>query len=198
MHPRIILFARAPRPGHVKTRLGLPPARAAELHEAFVRDTLEMLREFPNVELSTDAATDAWSEYTAARSVQVAGELGAKLSAAIEGALSEHPKVLILGSDSPTLPADHLRVLLATTEGAALGPTEDGGFYAICCRRSVPGMFDGVQWSTADTFASTVDALTRSGLTVEVGPRWYDVDEPADLERLRRDPNLRVHTRAVL
>jgi uncharacterized protein len=199
MPPLIILFARAPVPGRVKTRLGLPPERAAALHSAFVRDTLEMLLGLGAVELSTDTVTTAWSEYPAARSVQAPGDLGAKLQAAIEGGLARgHNGVLVLGSDSPTLPPEHVRALLDSTEDVALGPTEDGGYYGICCRRARAGMFASVEWSSAETLETTVDALTRAGLAVEIGPRWYDIDEPRDLERLRRDPGLRVYARAAL
>lgn len=199
MPPLVIVFARAPRPGRVKTRLSLPPERAVLLHTAFVRDTLEMLSGFPAVELSTDEDTPAWDEYPVVRSVQGAGGLGEKLQAAIEGGLARgHCPVLILGSDSPTLPAGHVQALLDSTEDAALGPTEDGGYYAISCRRAVPSMLAGVNWSSPRTLETTVDALTRAGLAVELGPRWFDIDEPADLDRLKLDPHLRRHTRTAL
>jgi len=199
MEPLIILFARAPLPGRVKTRLGLQPEVAAELHHAFVSDTLEMLAPFPAVELSTDQPTEAWNGYAVARSVQCPGDLGAKLYAAISSGLERgYAPVLILGSDSPTLPASHIQALLASTEPAAIGPTDDGGYYAISCRLSAPAMFSGVAWSSPETLAMTVEAITRVGLAVEIGPRWYDVDEPADLERLSSDPRLPRHSRKAL
>ncbi len=97
---------------------------------------------------------------------------------------SGRTKVIIMGSDSPLLPPDHIRELLRSDADVALGPTKDGGYYAICCRRAVAEMFDGVPWSTGAALAGTVDALTRCGLTVEQGPGWFDVDTPDDLERL--------------
>jgi len=197
-HTRIVVFARAPIPGRVKTRLRLDPGTAARLHEAFVRDTLEMLAPFPDVELSTDADTDAWKEYPVARSLQCPGDLGGRLCAAIEGALrSGCRRVLILGSDSPTLPERHVRALLESTAEIAIGPTDDGGFYGIASSRAVPGMFQGVEWSSARTLESTLRALAAAGLRVELGPRWFDIDEPADLERLARSPDPAPHSRAV-
>jgi len=197
-HPRIIVFAKAPVPGNVKTRLGLDPARAAALHRAFVSDTLEMLAPFANVELSTDIETGAWSEYPVARSLQAPGDLGAKLGAAIERALTDgHRPVLILGSDSPTLPPDHVQSLLGSWADIALGPAEDGGFYAISCRHSMAGMFREVVWSTPRTLATVVSALSAAGLSVEIGPAWFDVDVPADLERLALAPRVPRHTRSV-
>jgi rSAM/selenodomain-associated transferase 1 len=186
--PLIIVFAKAPVPGRVKTRLGIDPVRAAELHSAFVRGTLTMLnqlRDTADVEVSTDEATDAWGDFQFARSLQVPGDLGERLFAAIRLALDGgRPRVVILGSDSPGLPPDHIRGLLASCADVAIGPTEDGGFYAIACRKAVPQMFHGVRWSSASTLEDTTRAIERCGLTLELGPRWFDVDTPEDLERL--------------
>ena len=84
----MILFAKAPVPGRVKTRLGVDPERAAALHSAFVRGTLETLQCCAaelDVELSTDDPTDAWSEFSGPRSVQVSGNLGGRIFAALDG-----------------------------------------------------------------------------------------------------------------
>ena len=77
----------------------------------------------------------------------------------------------------------------------ALGPCEDGGYYAIACRRTHPRMFDGVTWLSAETLAQTEEAARRCGLSVERGPGWYDVDRPEDLLRLEREQDLGAHTR---
>ncbi len=184
----IVLFAKAPTPGRVKTRLAVSPARAAELHSSFVRQTLVMLesmRAEADVELSTDEPTEAWREFSVARSVQSPGQLGERIYAALELALAAgRPKALILGSDSPGLPPAHVRALFASTADACLGPVEDGGFYAIACSRIAPAMFDGVRWSTGDALSDTVTALKACGLGVELGPTWFDVDRPEDLTRL--------------
>lgn len=84
-----MLFAKAPVPGRVKTRLGVDPARAVELHSAFVRQTLTMLESLRNeadVELSTDEPTPAWSEFSVPRSVQHPGQLGERIYFALEKA----------------------------------------------------------------------------------------------------------------
>jgi uncharacterized protein len=186
--PLIVLFAKAPVPGRVKTRLGLHPRRAAHLHSLFVRETLVMLesmRDDADVELSTDEPTEAWREFPVARSVQSPGQLGERIYAALEPALAAgRPKALILGSDSPGLPAAHIRALLASSADVSLGPVDDGGFYAIACGKTAPAMFEGVRWSTASTLSDTVRALANCGLSVELGPAWFDVDRPEDLMRL--------------
>ncbi len=188
MRPLIIIFAKAPVAGRVKTRLDADPCRAAVLHSVFVRDTLAMaetLRDEADVELSTDTPSDAWPESAVRRSVQAGGNLGERMYAALHQALSAgRTQVIIMGSDSPLLPPDHIRELLRSATDVTLGPTKDGGYYAICCRRAVAEMFDGVPWSTAAALAGTVDALSRCGLTVGQGPAWFDVDTPDDLERL--------------
>ncbi len=146
---------------------------------------LESLRGDADVELSTDEPTEAWREFAVARSVQCAGQLGERIRAALEQALAAgRPKALILGSDSPGLPAAHIRALLASPANACLGPVDDGGFYAIACNKIAPAMFEGVRWSTGATLSDTVKALTSCGLSVELGPAWFDVDRPEDLTRL--------------
>jgi uncharacterized protein len=199
VNARIIVFAKAPVPGRVKTRLDLDPAHAAALHTAFVRDTLETVAGLGDLELCTDIETGAWDECGAARSLQCEGSLGERLYTALAGALGGgYRQAMILGSDSPTLPAAYPEALLAAAADVALGPTEDGGYYAIACRRVAPGMFDGVEWSTSRTRAMTMEAATRAGLTVELGPEWYDIDEPRDLDRLAATPGLPRHTLGML
>lgn len=189
----VVLFARAPVPGRVKTRLGINPRRAADLHSSFVRQTLLMLQSLSgevDVELSTDEPTPAWAEFAVKRSLQSAGPLGQRIYAALKSALAAgRPRVMILGSDSPGLPANHIRALFSCSADVSIGPADDGGFYAIACRRTAPAMFDGVRWSTAAALADTLDALTRCGLMFELGPAWFDVDRPEDLARLLQADN---------
>jgi rSAM/selenodomain-associated transferase 1 len=204
MRPVIMLFAKAPLAGRVKTRLTppLPPELAARLHDAFVRDTLETLHcldKTADVELHTDIATDAWADIAVPRKLQHEGDLGLKMLQALDEALQAgRERVMIVGSDSPTLPSSHLELLLRAPEDAALGPTLDGGFYAIACTRVHPRMFDGVPWSAPDTLERTVCSIRACSLTIAQGRAWYDVDTPADLEQLALDPRLSPRTAAVI
>jgi rSAM/selenodomain-associated transferase 1 len=199
----IILFAKSPLPGRVKTRLFsvLAPDLAAELHSAFVLDMVQRFQQFPGAgfELHTDTCSDAWASLSVTRKLQVSGDLGLKmvhsLQKALEGGAS---RALILGSDAPTLPAGHIQELLDVDADVGLGPAADGGFYAISARRVHPSMFDGVVWSRPDTLRRTMDAMERCGLTVETGSEWFDVDDPADLDRLMRGDELPSHTAACL
>jgi rSAM/selenodomain-associated transferase 1 len=204
MRPVIMVFAKAPLAGRVKTRLSppLPAALAARLHDAFVRDTLESLHSLDisaDLELHIDIPTDAWPDIAVPRKLQHEGDLGLKMLQALDDALKAgRERVMIVGSDSPTLPPDHLGLLLRAPEDVALGPTLDGGFYAIACTRVHPRMFDDIAWSAPDTLDRTVRALRACGLTVSQGAAWYDVDTPEDLERLAADPRLSPRTATIL
>jgi rSAM/selenodomain-associated transferase 1 len=179
----ILLFAKAPLPGYVKTRL-CPPLtaeQASDLHRLFVAKTLRKTLTIAPVELHTDIPTDAWEEFEVARKLQCGGSLGERMFAAFDA--SPLPAV-ILGSDAPHLPSAHIETLMRSEADVALGPAEDGGFWGIHCRRIHSRMFDGVAWSTARAREQTMRAVRACGLSVELGPHWWDIDTPADLARL--------------
>jgi glycosyltransferase A (GT-A) superfamily protein (DUF2064 family) len=74
--------------------------------------------------------------------------------------------------------------LLRETD-VVLGPAEDGGYYLVGASQNVAGIFEDIDWSTARVWEQTVARLGKLGLSYESLPRWYDVDELMDLERLR-------------
>lgn len=202
--PRIILFAKAPIPGRVKTRLHgmLTPSGAAALHEAMAEDMLTLLTSFlpvATVELHTDVPTVAWPRFVGTRRLQSEGDLGRRLFTALQGALQEgSPLALILGSDSPGLPPGHIERLLACPDDLRLGPAADGGFYAIAARRVSPAMFAGVRWSSPYTLADTLSSARAAGLSADTGDPWFDIDEPASLARLHELTGLGPRTSAWL
>lgn len=189
MKPLIAVFAKAPVPGKVKTRLApaLTLAQAALLHQRLVADVwdrLAALREMADCELHTDTPTEAWPGIEPRR-LQCEGDLGARMRHALEDALAQgRPRAAIIGGDIPQIPIDAVRQLLTADADIALGPTRDGGYYAIACRRTHPGMFHGVRWSTPHALADTITACARVGLGVSIGPPWHDVDTAEDLDLL--------------
>lgn len=198
MRSVIILFAKSPVAGGVKTRLipPLDPEQAAALHEAFVSDMLVRFQRdaAAQVELHTDVLTDAWAQFGVSRRRQLSGGLQLKLFHGLQMALSRgFETAAIVGTDAPTLPVELVDELLDSSADVTLGPAEDGGFWGIGARRIHPNMFDGVEWSRSDTLTRTVRAVRASGLSCALGRTWFDVDEPADLERLLRSP-LPPHT----
>lgn len=198
--PLLILFAKAPVAGRVKTRLCPPltPDQAAGLHSALVRDAIEMLSAFADVadlELSSDSLIESWPGVIVPRSVQPEGDLGVRLFHALAGALASGREVaMVIGSDSPGLPSSHIGALLESDADLTLGPTLDGGFFAIACRRVHARMFEKVRWSTGFTLDDVVRSVAQCGLTIETGPAWFDVDVEEDLERMLKMPNLPDHT----
>jgi rSAM/selenodomain-associated transferase 1 len=202
--PVVVVFAKAPRPGFVKTRL-IPQVGAegsCRLHEAFVQDTLDILREVESIcdiEIHADFLWDTWAAKGRTLKLQTKGDLGIRMRIALEAALSEsRPLAVILGSDSPTLPAAHVRQILECPADVCLGPASDGGFYAIACRKIMPAMFDGVAWSSPQTLEQTIAAIENTGLTVTLGPGWYDIDSGDDLQRLLADKGIRPATAEAL
>lgn len=194
MKPLIAVFAKAPQAGNVKTRLVPPltPEQAARLHHRLVAGVWARVRELAEVadcELHLSGETDAWPEAMPRRQ-QAAGDLGERMLHAMEYGLGEgRPRVAIVGGDIPELPLDAVRTLLAADADVALGPVRDGGYYAICCRRTHATMFAGVRWSTPHTLADTIGACTRLGFTTSIGQPWHDVDTAEDLDLL--PPHLR-------
>ncbi len=198
--PILILFAKAPVTGRVKTRLCPPltPDQAAGFHSALVRDAIEMLSAFADVadvELSSDALIESWPGVIVPRSVQPEGDLGARLFHALAGALTSGREVaMVVGSDSPGLPSSHIGALLESDADVTLGPTLDGGFFAMACRRVHARMFEGVRWSTGFTLDDVSRSVATCGLTRATGPAWFDVDVEEDLERMLKMSNLPDHT----
>lgn len=193
MRPVVIVFAKAPVAGCVKTRLipRLGAEGAAALHDAFVRDLIGRLRVKFEVELHTDTETDAWRELGVARRLQVSGDLGARMLAALREALDAgRPSAMIVGADAPGVPLEFVEKLLQGGSDVGLGPAEDGGYWGIAARRVGCGMFRGVEWGSAEAMQQTQTACRAEGLTVELGDVWYDIDDSSGLDRLSSSSEL--------
>jgi glycosyltransferase A (GT-A) superfamily protein (DUF2064 family) len=96
---------------------------------------------------------------------------------------------LVMGTDCPALTPDHLRAAARALDDGVdvvIVPVEDGGYAVIGMRRPQPALFADMTWSTATVMAETRRRLTRLGLSWREPARLWDIDEPADLERLAR------------
>jgi uncharacterized protein len=206
--PAVIVMAKAPRAGEAKTRLAPPLTReeAASLAACLFSDTVSTalgtgarvavayapsdgrpcLEEALRAALSEEVLSDVrWLE-------QRGAGLGARLEGVSGRAFGEGlGPLLFIGADSPTLPPDFLNAALEGLSGgradAALGATEDGGYYAVGMREPAPGLFDSIEWSTPRAYAQTAHNAARLGLRLLELPPWYDVDTSADLARLRAE-----------
>ena len=198
MDTALLVFAKVPRPGEVKTRLtpALSAAEAARLYTAFLRDTLrQVLRLDAEVRLYLapplpDGELDAVPSGVDVH-VQTGDGLGARMEQAFRETLGDgYGRVFVMGSDHPTLPRSFLqRADQALQDSASLcvGPTEDGGFYLLGMSAFYPQLFDEMSYSHGQVFAETLSRAEGTRADVTVLPQWYDVDRPRDLERLLTD-----------
>ena len=193
------MFVKAPTPGAVKTRLQphLSPDAAAQLYRAFVADSActltrssaqrKVIAYTPASGLS--AVRDLLGEAAAAGFEfvrQPEADLGRRMAALFQDRFDEGVKaVVVLGSDSPSLPSaivDQAFALLQT-HSLVLGPCTDGGYYLLGQSRSDAGIFDGVDWSTGRVFEQTLRKARGDSLALL--PPWYDVDTPEEAAFLK-------------
>ena len=193
---QLAVFVRPPKSGTVKTRLAARFGRdgAAKLYRAFTEDTVALcsrVRAAGRVHLAVwstgrDEVVSDWAEQlgTSPR-IQPEGDLGVRLAAAFEQGLSHYERVVIIGSDMPTLPIELIGAAFDSLERSAwmLGPAHDGGYYAIGASQRVRPSFEGVRWSSRNALEDTVKA--NAPRQPAMLPPWYDIDEPDDLAVLR-------------
>ncbi len=194
----LIVVAKAPEPGKVKTRLipAVGPDKAARIAEKLLIDMTESALRIkgvlPSVSVSPTEGFPLVRRLVGDKIrliPQPSGNLGARLSSLSEAALRLGAKgVIIVGADHPNLPREFLEraaaFLRRKGDRVVLGPTEDGGYYLVGMNRFHPEIFEGIHWSTSTVFEETLAAARRIGVPVEKLPSWYDLDRPEDLARL--------------
>jgi uncharacterized protein len=200
--PAIIVMAKAPRLGRAKTRLRgvLTDEETRTLALAFFADTLRYARKADLQIIIAFTPAAGLSELQGATSTleemiwveQADGDLGERLIAAAEFARSERFwPVVFLGTDCPNLPVETVRFAMDHLENddadIVLGPSADGGYYLIGLSRFNRQILFQVPWSTAEALEKTLANVASAGLRSALMDEWYDVDQPADLRRLRED-----------
>lgn len=185
----IIVFAKAPVPGHAKTRLipRLGAWGAARLQARLTAAALRTARaaRCGPVELQVTARH---ALFECDFHLQRGADLGERMYEAIARGLRRHRTVILIGADCPALrPADLRRAarLLAGACDAVLAPAEDGGYALIALKRVSPRLFEGVAWGGAGVYAQTIERLESLRYRWRALRTVWDVDRPADLERLR-------------
>ncbi len=180
---KAIVFTKSPTPGAVKTRLipELGAEGAAALHRAMTLDVLDTVR-LAGLEIQVSLSGPAgW--FDAPWQAQGEGDLGERMTRALKPG-----PALALGSDSPTLPIDYLRMAANAlkTHDVVVGPAFDGGYWTIGWREPVPALLEDIAWSTETVYAETVQRAGARGLSLCTLPFWYDVDTPTSLAFLRQ------------
>jgi hypothetical protein len=195
---RLGMFARYWEPGRVKTRLisELGVSAAADLHRRSVQTLAWRFRAVGDVRTicvtpsnRVDGLREAipreWSVEP-----QADGDLGRRLHAFFSPRVAGGTDpIVVIGSDSPTLPLASIERAFRELQDnpVVLGPADDGGYYLIGLRGLVPPLFDDLPWGTDRVLEITRRRLDEVGIAYALLEPWYDVDRPADLDRLSRD-----------
>jgi rSAM/selenodomain-associated transferase 1 len=198
MPDTLLVVAKKPLPGQAKTRL-CPPLtgeQAASLYECFLRDTLALMRRVPAVQRAIAYLPAGARGYfqqlapdmdlTPQRGATLGERLDNLLTAALQGGAA---RVVVMDSDSPTLPVAYLNQAFARLLQAevVIGPAQDGGYYLIGMQKPHPHLLRQVHMSTPHVLADTLALAESTGVSVALLPAWYDVDTVADLHRLHAE-----------
>ena len=221
----LILFAKPPLAGRVKTRLGISLGRegAARLYNCFLQDAAETARALsiamPSVSLVCEWALERgesldefpltdWLPGAFLHRAQTGADLGARMAAALGRCLTAGRSAVLIGTDFPDLPDDVLLEafreiwIVGDDPKITLGPAADGGYYLIGMNRFVPDIFVDIPWSTNEVLSRTMERAGALGIGTSLLPEWRDVDKADDLEalkgRLSRNVSLAPHTREYL
>lgn len=190
---RIVIFAKAPIPGRVKTRLipALGEKGAAELARKMLDDTVAeaIAANLLIPELCTDPhpMEPEWSPYLPRAQLrftgQSGGDLGARMAQVTKRTIQLEENILLIGTDCPALDRHRLRAAARALaeHDAFIHPTEDGGYALLGLRRFDRSVFENIAWSTASVAATTIARIEALGWTLQIGDTLRDIDEPADL-----------------
>ncbi len=198
MRRALIVFAKQPVPGQTKTRLHsiLSPEQSARLYDAFVKDSLKHYSRLGcEVRLYIDGADKDVPEDWIHSGMQIyeqrGDDLGDRmLNAFAESFVSGAERIVIVGTDHPSLPPAYLELafdLLQTPLSICIGPSRDGGYYALGMNECCAGLFHEMTYSHDQVFAQTMQRAEEASHNVTVLPEWYDVDTPESLSWLLED-----------
>lgn len=193
------VFAKAPVPGQVKTRLAavLGEEAAAGLHAQLVRHALAtaLAAGLGEVELwcAPDEHCDFFArcaaDFGASLRAQRGADLGARMRSAFDEAFARGEALVLIGADCPALRPADLRAAAGALEAhdVAIVPAQDGGYVLIAMARAVPRIFEGVPWGSPRVMDETRARLAAAAVSWSELPASWDVDRPEDYERLRRE-----------
>ncbi len=201
MRGALVVMAKAPRKGFVKTRLAgvSPPCDVVELSECMLHDTLTLAQSLSQVHVAVMCPSEEVADISARlpSGLHVVGQGGKGLAAALASVfrffVPDFRRVIAFDSDSPHLPRAILESAfgLLDTNDLVVGPTEDGGYYLVGASAEHSRLFDAAPLGTSSACDALRAGARALGLSVGMTDAWYDVDVPADLFRLAADLRLR-------
>jgi len=189
----VLVFQKNEVLGRVKTRLasGMGDLRALEIYRHLIQSTYSVLE---------DVLAPVWTYYSdfipetvnpppiAKSFVQEGHDLGERMANAFARSFeSGMEKVVLIGTDCPTLQSQHLNQAFEalTHSDLVLGPATDGGYYLIGMKRKADYLFEGIAWSTAEVLSQTLAVATAHGLHFTLLDELSDIDTQEDWERYR-------------
>lgn len=195
MTETLIIFSRYPEAGKTKTRMipALGAAGAAQLQREMTEHTLETARQLPKShDLSLEIhfaggnqlLMSEWLGSDIDYYPQVTGDLGQKMCSAFDRAFnSGSDRVVMIGIDCPGINPNTLNQAFTAlhTQDLVLGAAEDGGYYLIGLKRSLPALFKNISWGTCTVFNETKTIASNLNLDIHYLPILNDVDRPDDL-----------------
>lgn len=197
----IIVFTRYPQAGKVKTRLidRLGPQGAASLHDQLTKQVISSIAPIlqtgqAQLQVSYCGATAQemtdWLGQDIFFTRQQGNDLGKRMQHAFEQVWQQGAeKVLLIGSDCPSIDADIIRSGLNAlqTHDLVLGPAVDGGYYLIGLHADFRGyelLFQHIDWGTEQVLQQTIERAERASLSYTLLPKLHDIDRPEDLVHL--------------
>jgi rSAM/selenodomain-associated transferase 1 len=193
---KIIIFAKEPVLGKVKTRLarGIGETAALQFHENMLRHTIAMVCEYrlAIVELHVSGNPNhpvfqsLSHEFDVSVHEQHGEDLGEKMFFALEQSLGNSNYSVLIGTDCPVMGVDYLsNALTALLRGqdAVIGPAEDGGYVLIGTRNIKKVWFSDVSWGSRKVLQQSLSKMQASGAKIEKLQTLWDVDKIEDLQR---------------
>src|SRR5712692_9727241 len=191
----LVIMAKAPRLGSVKTRLAasLSLQAATELYRCLLNDTIGLAQALDHVEIAIMCPESDVEDLSraVAETVRVVPQTGQGLAAGLASVFAHfaapgHQRVIAFNSDSPHLPASVLETAFEVLEACDLvvGPTHDGGYYLVGARASHPGLFTSDGMGTANALEALLTRARALGLSVHLTDAFCDIDVVAYLSQL--------------
>ena len=200
---KLMIFARAPLAGQVKTRLipALGESNASRFYRRMAQYVIDRMLDSQLCDISIDCMPDSHHEFflnilnqrCVELNKQTGNNLGERMAHAIQNALKQYRYAMVIGTDAPCLTPEYVETAIeALSSGAdiVIGPAQDGGYVLIGMTRFHAELFNNIDWGTGQVLQQTLDKARHANLSVHQLPILWDVDTPDDLEKIRQDAQL--------
>jgi rSAM/selenodomain-associated transferase 1 len=206
---RLVIFAKYPKAGQVKTRLipAIGVEGSVQLARLMLRHTLDQAQQSQvgEIELcvSPDPKHDDWQDIYLPQQIyltdQGEGDLGQRLTRAAQRVVEQGKAVVFIGTDCPALLSSMLQevAIHLVKYDAVMIPASDGGYVLLALNQFDDSIFTDIQWSTDSVASDTLTKIKALGWSVALLPVLHDIDEPEDLVKLPIGWLAKINSRAI-